>query len=327
MVSCAAGDLCPDQGGGGIAPQRLFYLFKYDPPNVPELTGADLSLKGTRQDFDPRTNQPIVTLDFTDKGGDKFHDITRTLAQRGRLLYNTVGGGQGDPDIWNQNFAVVLDREIKSWPQIDFTEYPSGIDGGNGAIISGNFTVQEAKDLALVLQTGALPVKFVTLDQTEISATLGKDSLEEAKTAAIVGLLLVALFLLMFYRLLGLIAVFGLVDLRGNAVRRDPAARRDADPARIRGTRAHARCRGRRERRHLRTREGRGARREKCARSHLAGLHEGLRDDHRRERRHDDHGARPVRGRNRERARVRADAADRHRDLDADRRRSRRGRC
>ena len=105
----------------------------------------------------------------------------------------------------------MLDREIKSWPQIDFTEYPSGIDGGNGAIISGNFTVQEAKDLALVLQTGALPVKFVTLDQTEISATLGKDSLEEAKAAAIVGLLLVAFFLLVFYRLLGLIAVFGLV--------------------------------------------------------------------------------------------------------------------
>ena len=70
--------------------------------------------------------------------------------------------------------------------------------------------IQEAKDLALVLQTGALPVEFVTLDQTAISATLGKDSLNQAKTAAIVGLLLVALFLLVFYRFLGLIAVLGL---------------------------------------------------------------------------------------------------------------------
>ena len=61
-----------------------------------------------------------------------------------------------------------------------------------------------------MLQTGALPVEFVTLDQTAISATLGKDSLNEAKTAAIVGLLLVALFLLVFYRFLGLIAVLGL---------------------------------------------------------------------------------------------------------------------
>ena len=210
VVSCAGGDICPNEGGGGIAPERQWYLLRYDGDGVPELTGADLSLKGTRQDFDPRSNQPIVTLDFTDKGGDKFQDITRDLAQRGRLLYNTLGGGQGEPDIWNQNFAIVLDREIKSWPQIDFTEYPGGIDGRNGAIISGNFSVKEAQDLALVLQTGALPVKFVTLDQTEISATLGKDSLEEAKTAAIVGLLVVALFLIIFYRLLGVIAVIGL---------------------------------------------------------------------------------------------------------------------
>ena len=61
-----------------------------------------------------------------------------------------------------------------------------------------------------MLQTGALPVEFVTLDQTAISATLGKDSLNEAKKAAIVGLLLVALFLLVFYRFLGVIAVLGL---------------------------------------------------------------------------------------------------------------------
>ena len=61
-----------------------------------------------------------------------------------------------------------------------------------------------------MLQTGALPVEFVTLDQTAISATLGKDSLNEAKKAAIVGLFLVALFLLVFYRFLGLIAVLGL---------------------------------------------------------------------------------------------------------------------
>ncbi len=87
---------------------------------------------------------------------------------------------------------------------------PGGISGSNGAQITGIGDVQEAKNLALVLQTGALPVEFVTLDQTAISATLGKDSLNEAKKAAIVGLLLVALFLLVFYRFLGLIAVLGL---------------------------------------------------------------------------------------------------------------------
>jgi SecD/SecF fusion protein len=109
-----------------------------------------------------------------------------------------------------QHFAIVLDREIKSWPSIDWEQYPGGISGSNGAQITGLGDLGEAKDLALVLQTGALPVEFRTLDQTEISATLGKDSLQEAKIASIAGLLAVALFLLLFYRFLGLVAVFGL---------------------------------------------------------------------------------------------------------------------
>ncbi|RDI74980.1 secD: protein-export membrane protein SecD [Gaiella occulta] len=206
VVSCAPGDICPTQSGGNIAPVRLWYLLKYDPPAVPEMTGADLKLSGTRQDFDTQTNQPIVTMQFTKAGARKFAEITRREAQRGKLLTNTIGGGQKI----EQHFAIVLDREIKSFPSIDWERYPGGISGSNGAQITGNFTIQEAKDLALVLQTGALPVKFVTLDQTAISATLGKDSLNEAKKAALIGLLVVALFLLLFYRLLGLVAVLGL---------------------------------------------------------------------------------------------------------------------
>jgi SecD/SecF fusion protein len=210
VISCAAGELCPSTEGGAIAPKRLWYLMRFDPPKVPEMTGADLRLRGTRQDFDPQSARPIVLIDFTGKGEDKFRDITRAEAQRGKLLYNTQGGSGADPDAFNQHFAIVLDREIKSWPSIDFNDYPNGISGGNGAQITGDFTVGEAKDLALVLQTGALPVKFVSLDQTEISATLGQDSLHEAKIAFIAGLLAVALFLLVFYRFLGLVAVFGL---------------------------------------------------------------------------------------------------------------------
>ena len=128
-------------------------------------------------------------MEFTDKGAKKFETITRDIAQRGKLLYNTVGGGQGDASPFLQHFAIVLDREIKSWPTIDFQQYPGGISGSNGAQISGLQSIKEAKDLALVLQTGALPVEFRTLDQTAISATLGKDSLREAKLAAAVGLL------------------------------------------------------------------------------------------------------------------------------------------
>jgi SecD/SecF fusion protein len=204
VVSCPPGDLCPTQSGGTVPDRRLWYLMRYDPPDVPEMTGADLKLDGTRQDFDPQTSQPIVLMEFTGAGEDKFAEITRREAINGKLKSQQYG------QKVEEHFAIVLDREIRSWPSIDWEQYPGGISGGNGAQISGSFSVKEAKDLALVLQTGALPVEFTTLDQTEVSATLGKDSLAEAKTAALVGLLVVALFLLVFYRFLGVIAVLGL---------------------------------------------------------------------------------------------------------------------
>jgi SecD/SecF fusion protein len=206
VISCGVGEVvCPGVQEANPT-SNYYYLFRHTPPTVPEMTGSDLKLSGTRQDFDTTTQQPIVTMEFTKAGAKKFAEITRLEAQRGKLLSNTVGQGEKI----TQHFAIVLDREIKSWPSIDWEEYPGGISGSNGAQITGIGDVNEAKNLALVLQTGALPVEFVTLDQTAISATLGKDSLEEAKTAAVVGLLLVALFLLVFYRLLGLIAVAGL---------------------------------------------------------------------------------------------------------------------
>ncbi len=111
-----------------------------------------------------------------------------------------------------QHFAIVLDHEIQSTPYIDYCQNPDGIPGDNGAQIDmgQGGGLGEAKQLALVLQTGALPVEFETAERTDVSATLGKDSLQEAKKAALVGLLVVALFLLLFYRFLGVIAVIGL---------------------------------------------------------------------------------------------------------------------
>jgi SecD/SecF fusion protein len=212
VLECGIGEVvCPDVNAANPA-RNYFYLIKFDPTNpdpdkvVPEMTGADLKLSGTRADFDPATGEPIVLMQFTDKGADKFGEITRAEAQRGKLLSNSIGGGQKI----TQHFAIVLDREIKSWPSIDWEQYPNGISGTNGAQITGIGDLQEAKDLALVLQTGALPVTFRTLETTAISATLGKDSLREAWRAAIVGLLAVALFLLVFYRVLGVVAVLGL---------------------------------------------------------------------------------------------------------------------
>ncbi|MGH3070829.1 MAG: protein translocase subunit SecD, partial [Gaiellaceae bacterium] len=216
VLTCGVGEVvCP--GVGVENPQQNFYyLLRFGtfqtsqgPVEVPEMRGDDLKLDGTRQDFDTTTGEPIVTMQFTDEGGDKFGDITNEEADRGELQYN-FSGRVGDPSAYFQHFAIVLDRQIKSWPSIDFEQYPNGISGTGGAQITGIGDLREAQDLALVLQSGALPVTFTTLESTTISATLGADSLAEAWKAAIAGLLVVALFLLVFYRVLGVVAVIGL---------------------------------------------------------------------------------------------------------------------
>ena len=215
VVSC-------DPGSGNcisakqITGNKAFYLLKFHDPSefpnnpIPEMTGADLKLSGTRADIDPQTNAPVVLMQFTGHGKKVFHAITREEAQRGALACQ---GASSQQDIQRcaQHFAIVLDNQIQSVPYIDFKRNPDGIPGDNGAQIDmGGGSLGEAKKLALVLQTGALPVTFTTAERTDVSATLGKDSLSQAKKAALVGLLVVALFLLLFYRFLGLVAVIGL---------------------------------------------------------------------------------------------------------------------
>jgi SecD/SecF fusion protein len=194
---------CP--GVTPVVGVTYYYLFKHGayPDDAespyPQMTGKDLKLSGTQQDFDPSTGEPIVTMQFTKHGDTVFHDITRSEAQRGQTLGVT------------QSFAIVLDNQIYSFPTISYSQYPDGIDPtAGGAEITGMSSLSEAKSLALVLQTGALPVKFVTIERTDVSATLGKDSLKQARDAAIGGLILVVLFLLLLYRFLGLVAVIGL---------------------------------------------------------------------------------------------------------------------
>jgi len=195
---------------------KAFYLLKHRLPDangdngIPEMTGTDLKLSGTRADIDPNTSQPVVLMQFTGHGKKVFHDITRQEAQRGSLACQ---GASSQQDIQRcaQHFAIVLDNQIQSVPYIDFKRNPDGIPGDNGAQIDmGGGSLSDAKKLALVLQTGALPVTFTTAERTDVSATLGKDSLSQAKKAAAVGLIVVALFLLLFYRFLGLVAVIGL---------------------------------------------------------------------------------------------------------------------
>ena len=168
------------------------------------MTGEDFKLSGTRADFDTSpgsSGRPIVTMEFTDSGSDKFEDITRELWIARQAAKRHAAALRDRPRPRDQD--VPADR-------LHRRRALSGGIGGGRAQIQGLDSFQEAKEIALVLQTGALPVKFETLDRTDISATLGKDSLAEAWKAAIGGLILVAIFLLVFYRFLGVVAVAGL---------------------------------------------------------------------------------------------------------------------
>ncbi|HEX6586822.1 MAG TPA: protein translocase subunit SecD [Solirubrobacterales bacterium] len=175
----------------------------------PSLSGDEI--KDPKQEYDPTTNEPNVTFDFTDSGREEFADVTQEIAQRG--LQNAPPGVGGDVELASQysgHFAIVLDDEIKSRPIINFVENPSGIDGRTGAQISGIGQLDDAQDLAEILQIGALPIDLTLISQSTVSATLGEEALDQGLKAGIVGLILVCLFLIAYYRFLGVVAVLGL---------------------------------------------------------------------------------------------------------------------
>jgi SecD/SecF fusion protein len=192
-----------------------YYLFNYFPGNKegkpPELTGNDLDSGGIRADIDPNTGSWTTLLGFSGHGSKMFQKITKSEYDCGRQRAQLAGHG-GDQSLVQQyacHSAIVLDNTIQSTPYIDYTDsgLSQGISGG-AQITTGD--QKGAKDLATILQTGALPVTFKQIERTDVSATLGKESLTEAWHAALVGLVLVAIFLLVLYRFLGLVAVFGL---------------------------------------------------------------------------------------------------------------------
>jgi SecD/SecF fusion protein len=173
----------------------------------PALSGDDIT--DPKQEF-TELNQPNVTFNFTDEGREAFHSVTRQIAQRGRSRAIGLPNAQQAEEL-SGRFAVVLDNEVKTRPSIDFTQYPDGIDGRTGAEISGGFNdIQDAQDLATFLQIGALPINLKLISQTQVSATLGEQALDEGLKAGLIGLALVILFLLLYYRLLGVVATLGL---------------------------------------------------------------------------------------------------------------------
>ncbi|MHB0978529.1 MAG: protein translocase subunit SecD [Thermoleophilia bacterium] len=161
--------------------QDRFYLVTA----APAVTGSGLD--AAQVGFDSN-NQPKVDMQFKSDGAQAFADVTEKLAQRGLVM------GQ------DQLLAIVLDGVVESAPRV--TER---IDGGR-AEITGRFSLAEAKNLVLVLQTGALPIELEVIDQRSIGATLGKASLNQALFAGLIGLVLVAAYMIAYYRLLGLMA-------------------------------------------------------------------------------------------------------------------------
>src|SRR5438105_7382346 len=212
----------------GSTSGNAWYVFKYFPRTVaksgavinpngpPEITGQDLNESGISADIASDSGQAEVLLSFKKHGAKEFQAITKAEYIRGRIAAGEAGQlGNNDPNTVVQyagHNAIVLDGVLQSTPYIDYTD-PSlslGIAGGSARISMGTGGLKAAKDLALVLQSGSLPYKLVQIESTSVTATLGKSSLHQAILAAAAGLLIVALFLLLLYRFLGLVAVLGL---------------------------------------------------------------------------------------------------------------------
>lgn len=129
-------------------------------------------------------NEPYVSIDFTSRGGTLFADITE----------KNVG----------RQLAIVLDGNVRSAPRIN-----ERILGG-AAQITGRFNHEEAADLAIVLRVGALPAPVDVIQNMTVGSTLGQDSIQKGITSGIFGAILVLSFMLVYYRIPGLIANFAL---------------------------------------------------------------------------------------------------------------------
>lgn len=146
------------------------------------LTGKELKKAGVS--FDEQTGLPTVQLTFNDSGRVKFAAATR----------RSIG----------QPIYILLDEQIISAPNVS-SEIPNG-----EAVISGSYNIKEAKELATLLNGGALPLSIEVLEQRNIGATLGEQTITKSLVAGIIGLILIAIFMVSQYKMPGLLAVAAL---------------------------------------------------------------------------------------------------------------------
>lgn len=147
-----------------------------------DLTGSEL-VRATVA-FDPNTNKPYISIEFNDVGATKFETITT----------NNIGKPVG----------IYLDDQLISYPNVN-----QAISGGK-AQITGEFTYQEAKNLAIQLDAGRLPMPITNIEQRTVEASLGRDSIHKSVVAAVIGILVVSLFMMIYYRALGIFSTLGL---------------------------------------------------------------------------------------------------------------------
>ncbi|MDH6539165.1 protein translocase subunit SecD [Streptomyces lavendulae] len=153
-----------------------------------QVNGQDV--KDAKGVIDQQRGQWIVTMQFTDKGADKFAKITGELATK---------------QAPQNQFAIVLDGKVISDPSVS-----QALTGGN-AEISGGFTQQSAQDLGNMLSYGALPLSFSEDSVTTVTAALGGEQLKAGLIAGAIGLLLVVIYLVVYYRGLAFIAIVSLM--------------------------------------------------------------------------------------------------------------------
>ena len=201
----------------GLSSESLALLTDLDGDSLTELTLLDI-LTDSNGDEDTVDSEVLFTdkagayvyfLNASELTGDAVENAAATF--EGQWIVNVEFNDEGSAGFdqmasayFGQQVAIALDGVVESSPTINAQEF------GGTAVISGSFTEQEAKDLALVLRFGALPVEFEQDDVRTVSATLGDGTLRAGVIAGIVGLGLVALYMLFYYKLLGLVAVCSL---------------------------------------------------------------------------------------------------------------------
>lgn len=171
------------------------------------LDGSDLKGNGAKQTFEPNSNKPIVSLKLKD--ADKFAQVTEEILKR-------QPQGENRLVIWldyekGDSFKEEVKKEMAGKePKYISAPYVNEVLTQEDVTITGDFSVEEAQSLAKILNAGALPVKLDEIYSTSVGAKFGEKALDETIFAGFIGIAVIFLFMLIFYRIPGIIAVLTL---------------------------------------------------------------------------------------------------------------------